>query len=188
MANIVKRENTELVKYTKEEFIKEFAPKVCMVKLHELNSIALAVKSDLNTLASLNKQFDRKFIINYLKLWIIDLNEFLSLTNPMGKEQIESTAELLYLDNYNLNIADINLVFTNVKKGVYGQLYGSLDGLKILSWFQEYNLKRGDWYYENVSLHEHEMIKKHGHLIKQKQYLAKMNELNNQFKIDANKK
>src|SRR3989304_5154769 len=118
----------------------------------------------LITLASLMKQFDREFIINYLKLWIIDLNEFLNLTNRMTPDQIKDTAELIYQDNYNLNIADINLVFTNAKKGVYGQLYGSIDGSKLLRWFSEYRNYRADWYYDNVSSHEHGIIKKHGYL------------------------
>ncbi len=164
MSDIVKRQSTELVKYTKEQFIKEFAPKVCMVQLHHINSIALAVKSNLNSLAKLTKQFDRGFVIKYLMFWIIDLNEFLNTTKSMSQEQIETTAELLYLDNYNLNIADINIIFTNAKKGMYGQFYGSIDGMKILSWFHEYNFKRADYYYENISLHEHEGIKKHGAL------------------------
>jgi hypothetical protein len=162
------RERNEIVKYSKEQFLKEFAPRTCMVKLHPVNSIEKAVKSDLNSLAKLTTQFDREFVINYLQLWIIDLNEFLNLTNKMSQEQIKDTAELIYLDNFNLNIADINIVFTNVKKGVYGQLYGSLDGMKLLTWFSEYKSKRLDWYYDNVSIHDHEGIKKHG-LLKWKQ-------------------
>jgi hypothetical protein len=149
MSNLVKKQSAELAIYTKEQFIKEFAPRTCMVKMHSINSIEKAVKSDLNSLASLTKAFDREFIINYLQFWIIDLNEFLNLTNRMSQEQIKDTAELLYLDNYNLNIADINIIFTNAKKGAYGQMFGSLDGMKILSWFQDYNFKRMDIIYDN---------------------------------------
>ncbi len=170
MGELVKRQSTELVKYTKEQFLKEYAPRTCMVKMHNINSIEKAVRSELNSLARLTKQFDREFIVNYLKFWIIDLNEFLNTSKSMSQVQIETTAELIYLDNYNLNISDINIIFTNSKKGVYGQFYGSIDGMKILSWFQEYNLKRAEWYYENISLHEHEGIKKHG--------FKKWNELN----------
>lgn len=160
--DVVKKTSTGLVKYSKEEFIKRFAPKKCMVELYKVNTVELAVKSGLKSLAKLSKVFDREFIVNYLQLWIIDLNEFLNLSTRMSPDQIKDTAELLYLANYTLNIADINLIFTNIKSGKYGQLFGSIDGSKILSWFNEYKGKRTEWYFENVSMHEHEGIKKHG--------------------------
>jgi len=163
MSDIVKRQSTELVKYNKEQFLKEFAPRTCMVQLRNITTLEMAVKSDLNQLATLVKQFDRDFVISYLQLWIIDLNEFLNLTNRMTAEQIKDTAELIYQDNFNLNIADVNLVFTNAKKGVYGQLYGSIDGSKLLRWFAEYRNYRAEYYFDN-SFREHDIIKKHGYL------------------------
>ena len=56
----------------------------------------------------------------------------------MTPEQIDECAYYIVADFYNLNLADINLVFTDAKKGRYGELYESLNMAKILSWFQVY--------------------------------------------------
>lgn len=158
MSNIEKRQSTELVKYSKEQFIKQFAPRKCMVELAHLNSVELAIKSGLNSIAKYSEVYGREFMIGYLQLWIIDLNEFLSLTRRMTDQQIEDTAELIYHDNTSLNLADVNLVFTNAKKGIYGQLYGNLDGSKILNWFTTYSNHRADVFFEK-QLHEHQVLK-----------------------------
>jgi hypothetical protein len=162
MNNLVKKQSTGLVKYTKEQFVKEYAPRVCMKTLHLVNTVELAIKSNLSKLSKVSFEYGREFAVYYIQLWLIDLNEFFNLSNAMSADQIADTAELIYQDNYHLNLADINLVFTGAKKGQYGEIYGSLHGSKILKWFADYRAKRMDICFEK-ELHEHEVLKKHGH-------------------------
>lgn len=60
----------------------------------------------------------------------------------MTPEQINECAWLIVSDFNALNIADINLIFTNAKKGRYGELYESLNMAKIISWFDVYKEQR----------------------------------------------
>ncbi len=60
----------------------------------------------------------------------------------MTPEQIDECAYYLIQDFYNLNLADINYVFTEAKKGRFGELYESLNMAKIISWFDVYKESR----------------------------------------------
>lgn len=60
----------------------------------------------------------------------------------MTPEQIDECAFYLIQDFYQLNLADINLVFTEAKKGRFGELYESLNMAKIISWFDVYKESR----------------------------------------------
>jgi len=60
----------------------------------------------------------------------------------MSPEQIEETATILVQEYPYLNLADINLVFRKIKKGEFGQLFAEIDGMKVLSWFEQYAHER----------------------------------------------
>ena len=76
----------------------------------------------------------------------------------MNPNQIKQTAIMILDEYYYLNLADINLVFTRAKKGQYGNLYESLDGMKIFNWFDQYDIERSQNAYE-VKLREHDNVK-----------------------------
>jgi len=60
----------------------------------------------------------------------------------MSPEQIEETATIIVQEYPYLNLADINLVFRKIKKGEFGQLFAEIDGMKVLSWFEQYAQQR----------------------------------------------
>ncbi len=159
MANeIVKREETGLVKFTALDFFKEFKPVNCMKLYRDVNTLPVAVKCETYSLATINKMFSREIAVEYLKLWIIDLNEYMNMSRSMTEMQIEQTAILLYDEYYYLNLSEMNLVFTKIKKGAYGDLYNLLNGAKIMSCFALYNEERTAWYFE-AELQKHNQIK-----------------------------
>lgn len=96
------------------------------------------IESKAPTIASIRKSFGQDYIQAYIEMWIVNLRMFFNVGKSMTDEQTYMTAELIVDTFYNLNIADINLIFKNAKLGKYGKIYDRLDGNIILEWFQIY--------------------------------------------------
>jgi hypothetical protein len=76
----------------------------------------------------------------------------------MRPEQIKQTAMMILSDFYYFKIADINLVFNRAKRGMFGDLYGSLDGMKVYQWFDRYASERAQAAFDDC-VNEHLKIK-----------------------------
>ena len=140
MSDLVKQENNQLA--TPDMFLKKFSPGKCLRVFSKIPTPALAMKSDAPTLASIRKNYSEDFMVAYIAVWIVNLNDFVNASRKMSPEQIEETAFMIYQEYYYLNLADINLVFRKIKKGEFGQLFAELDGMKILGWFEKYSQER----------------------------------------------
>jgi len=126
----------------RELFLKEFNPSVCLRKFRQADTPALALQCEAPTLAQIRKEHSEDFLMAYIAVWIVNLNDFVNFTRKMSPEQIEETAIFIYQDFYYLNLADINLIFRKIKKGEFGQMFAEIDGVKILSWFAKYASER----------------------------------------------
>ena len=135
-----------------------YSPVSIQSELKKCNTHELCLKSDMPKLSVLKKETSEQKVIDLIITWILDLNEFLNLSRKMTESQIEQTAEMLLTDFHYFNIADVNLVFQNAKKGRYGALYESLDGMKIYTWFEQYAKERSEIAYQ-TSLLEHDKVK-----------------------------
>jgi hypothetical protein len=125
-----------------EMFVTAYTPGKCLQLFSKVNTPALCIDSGIPTLATIRKQYSQDFIIAYLAMWILNLNEFINVPRKMSPEQMEETATILYQEYHFFNLADINLIFRRIKKGEFGQLFADIDGLKILSWFEKYAQER----------------------------------------------
>lgn len=124
------------------QFTEQFNPMKCLMTFNKVNSPALCMQSQAPTLATIRKQYSDDFVIAYIALWIDNLNDFVNAARKMTPAQMEETAVILFQEYYYFNLADINLVFRKIKKGEFGKLFAELDGVKILSWFEEYSCER----------------------------------------------
>lgn len=86
----------------------------------------------------MRKTYGEKWTVAYLAAWIIGVQEFFNIAAKMNDAQVEETAFMILDGFWALNIADVNLVFGNAKRGQYGQLYGRIDGAIIYGWFGTY--------------------------------------------------
>lgn len=129
---------TDIVKYIKEDL----SPALITRQLNKVNNPLQAINTECKTLALIKKDNDENKVLSIISAWIIDLNEFLNIKNQMSESQIEQTALFILDDYYYFNIAEINLIFTRIKKGFYGSFYESLDGTKLLSYFNQYDIER----------------------------------------------
>ena len=148
MSNMAKQ--TEyLTKYTPKD-IKSFG---------KIDSMEKAIRSETVSLAVLKKLNSEKMVIDYIILWLVQLNKFLNISRKMSLEQMKRTAEYILQDYYYLKQADLYYIFSQAEKGRYGQFYDCLDGAKILSWFEKYDIERANYVYDE-GLKEFEKRKK----------------------------
>jgi hypothetical protein len=142
MNEIVKHEQKSALPATMNGFMSEYAPSKCLRAFARENSPALALSCSAPTLASIRREYSEDFQIAYVSVWIVNLNDFVNALRKMSPEQIEETATIIVQEYPYLNLADINLVFRKIKKGEFGQLFAEIDGMKVLSWFEQYTQER----------------------------------------------
>ena len=94
------------------------------------------------SIATVKRKFGDDFIQAYIEGWVVNIREFINVGKKMTDEQTRETAILIVDEYYNMNLADINLIFKNAKLGKYGKYYDRLDGQIILSWFEQHFSER----------------------------------------------
>ena len=135
---VVDEATQALTPITQEAFLKEWAVPQAMAKYRQCTTALACLESKAPTIAEIRSSFGHDYIQAYVEMWIVNLRMFFNVGKAMTDEQTYMTAELIVDSFYNLNIADINLVFKNAKLGKYGKIYDRLDGNIILEWFQRY--------------------------------------------------
>jgi len=149
----------DLVKFkTKEEFLIEYGIKNCIERYSGMRSLVEILDTKSITLASTKRLYGIAFTISYINEWIVSLNEFINIQRKMSPEQIEITSGYILDDFYYLKISDIYFVFSEAKKNRYGEFYESLDGAKIISWFDKYVEQRAEFVFEK-GMREYERYK-----------------------------
>ena len=116
-----------------------------------------AYKSDSSSLAKIRKENGEKNALALIKMWLISLNDFVNTSRKLTPGQINEIALYIITDYYFLKVSDVYLVITDIKKGKYGQLYESLDGVKILSFFENYVNERINLIF-NENLRDHDNL------------------------------
>lgn len=121
-----------------------YSPKNCFKHSRKIKTVKDAITLPSKTLGQLKALYGRDWILAYIEMWLIDLNDEANVKNPMSSTQIMSTAERIY-DGYSLKITDITLFFRNIKDGVYGAFYESLSREKIMEWLGRYYDERCEY-------------------------------------------
>lgn len=138
--------------------LEKYNPTNIMIELRKCNSPALCLESETPALSELKKTDGEEKVLTVLEMWIVDINDFFNIQNKMKPGQIKETAIMILQDFYYMKIADLNLVFSNAKKGKFGTQYGYLDGSKIYQWFSDHDNERASACYR-ARLKEHDIIR-----------------------------
>jgi len=137
----------KLVKYSNIDFIKEYSPLNCLRKLKDIKTPVQAAKSEIISIARIKKEKSEDYVLLYIQMWLINLNDYLNLSRKMTPYQMEEISIMILDDYYYYKISDFYLVFSGIKKGKYGKFYESIDGLKIMDIFMQYSEERMNSYY-----------------------------------------
>jgi hypothetical protein len=112
--------------FQKAEIIKKIKEQVSRVKtpydLVRLNDIVIATN-------------ENKFIVAEM---LLELNEFSNVVRKMNESQIVETVNMLLNQYPRLSIQEYQVFFNMIKAGKFGQLYESLDGIKIMAFMEEF--------------------------------------------------
>lgn len=121
-----------------DQLLKVYNPSNCLKHSGQLRTIQDVFKTDTPSLSKIGKDNGPEFLSNFIKLWILFLNETLDLRRPLSESQIEMISQMIISDYSSLKIVDITFIFKNAISGKYGELYESLTIPKVLSWFSDY--------------------------------------------------
>ncbi|MFW5758390.1 MAG: DUF6633 family protein [Bacteroidota bacterium] len=187
MSDIEKYQNTETGLATQQDFINEFSVPACMKKYRKADTIEKAVDTKAPTLGIIKKEYSEDFVLAYIEMWIVSLNDFINASRTMNETQIQETAALIFQDYGHLKLSDINLIFNKAKKGDFGKIYESLDGTKILQWFRDYTDQRMEICLSR-GVHENDKIKKQAEALprqseKGKKEMKKVSDMVHEYKL-----
>lgn len=148
-----KLEKIHLGLETKEQFLQKYSVPSCLVIYNHVRNIEIALKEQSPSLVSFTKEYSKDYVLAYIEMWILSLNEFVNLKYEMSPKQMKETSCYIYQDFFYFKISDITLLFTNAKKGHYRGFFHTLDGTMILGWFTKYAEERSE-IAESVSIQE----------------------------------
>lgn len=131
-----------------------YSPKNCYNNSHKLRTVKDAIILPSPTLGDLKRSYGKDWIVGYISMWLIDLNDNANVKQKMSDGAMEFLAERIY-DTYSLKITDLTLFFRNVKEGKYGAYYENLSSEKIMQWIGLYFDERCE-YAQMLSQSNHE--------------------------------
>ncbi len=149
-----KKEKSEIVIYDPKEIVKT---NTLPENFKHVKTVSLAINDKCDSLAAIRKKVGKNISLNILKVWIINLNDFLNISRKMNPVQISETSELIYDEFYYLKISDIALLMKRIKTGHYGQFYESIDGMKLMEMFYQYAQERVNGILDNSERDEREL-------------------------------
>ena len=156
--NIEKHKKNEIVKYDPKTILME---NTLPVNFKHVKSVALAISDKCDSLATIRKKVGKNISLNILRVWIVNLNDYLNISRKMNPAQIEETVDLIYDEFYYFKISDIALLMKRIKTGYYGQFYESIDGMKLMDMFYKYAQERVDGILSNSEREDRELKYKH---------------------------
>ncbi len=134
---------TELAKYIKKE-VAEVKTSYDLVRLPD---VIIADQTNKGTVAEM----------------LLDLNEFSNVSRKMNEPQIVETVNMLYQEYPRLSLQEYQVFFNKIKNGYFGQLYESLDGIKIMAFMKEYYTEMLKAYHEFKEEKHQEFKRIEGH-------------------------
>lgn len=137
----------------------EYAPQRVIKALKDVNSMPDIFRVKTPSLAAMRRDCGEQFVIDYLAMWLITLDDMLNITNKMSETQIEYTCSKILAENPLLTVADIKVVFDSALTGKYGKLFNRLDPPIICTWFRDHWSERLNAAAE-ISIRESEEYKK----------------------------
>lgn len=111
---------------------------------------------DAPTIASLKSTYRE----NQVRVWLLaqleNLNSFSGTQNKMNPDQMMMLCDIILTDYYYLKASELLLFFYQFKAGKYGQLYGSVDPLRVSNALIEFAAYRRAMIFKYESLHRDE--------------------------------
>lgn len=131
-----------LSEHSPVEFLTEFNTDFAK----EIEGLDIAELTNMEGTYSLNvikEAYDRQTAIDFLRIHIIGLNEY-SAQRKMSDRQMNELADSILRTYGDYNQLEIMLFFQNVKSGVYGNFYDSIDPMRVMTMMARFEKDRND--------------------------------------------
>ena len=140
-----------------KEFLQAFSPVKC-VKAFQADIIPLdcARRSDVPTLTDIKNKYGEDYLTGFVCLWITEILDYYGKKYPT-ENVIKTCASDCLKGRMYLNIADINLIFGDIRRTA-----SDINMPRIVKAFEDYCAERAASYYEK-RLREDDVLKKHGY-------------------------
>lgn len=133
------------------------------------------------TLGTLTRVYGLRPVQSLLAIYLMELNNYSNSSSPMNKEQIKQAAEMFVTDYPYLKVTELMWFFKAVKKGEFGEFYGSISPIKLGCMMQDFLKVRNSKYNRHESERNTERLKADSSWSNQGEYLRCVrNWLNNQ--------
>jgi len=96
------------------------------------------------TLEEINNAYHKNMAVSMLMSQLSSLNEFCGCKGKISDEQTEECASMIVLNYPRMKISELALFFMRFKSARYGQFYGGVDPLVIMSALQTFSNERND--------------------------------------------
>ena len=140
MGELAKTEENKIA--LKEQWKVENTIPKSIIRYANVKNALTAYSAKSIPLALIRKKFGVEFQLNYINMWLLDLNKFVNAKYKMDENQIIQTAEMIASTYYYFKISEFYFALKCIKMGIRGKLYESLDGMKVMEWLQQYDNER----------------------------------------------
>jgi len=116
-----------------QQFLVRFNPKIQEVIQSYGSNYVSVNEMKYPSMAILGHTYTNEAIIEWVKIQFFDLNNFVGVKEKLLPPQINQLSSLFFYDCYFLNIAEVAMFFLKYKLGAFGEFYGVVDPLKIMT-------------------------------------------------------
>lgn len=113
----------------------------CANRYLEHNTELKALRAGVVKLSEINQAYTPGTAEDLISAWLLSLSMYLRI--EVDKKLIQEITRELYKEIFMLNMAELTLFFSKLRRGIYGPLYGRFDGMMICIAAREYRQTRG---------------------------------------------
>jgi hypothetical protein len=114
-------------------FARRFNPNIQNILALQHADYIACNKFDYPTLATIRMVYGDDMAVAWLKVMFDNLNDFAGTREKMTLNQINDVAVFFLSDCYFLNISEVAFFFLKFKQGCFGEFYGAVDPLRIMT-------------------------------------------------------
>jgi len=135
---VVRQEQTTLpaLQVSPAEFLVQNSPVKVIEKYNEVTTSLMAIDRSIPSLIDLDKTYGREYVVGYIKLWMLEIADYLGTTHPTD-QQLNLSAQVIFDKNKFLNLADIKLIVEQILSGEIA-ISGTITAAKLCPIFSRY--------------------------------------------------
>ncbi len=115
------------------DFAERFNPSIQLSLIKLSPNYVLCYNLNYPTLQEVDDAYGTEALINWLKIHFNNLNDYVGTRERMDMEQINEISFLFFYDCSILKISEVAFFFIQVKNGRFGEFYGAVDPLRLMT-------------------------------------------------------